>query len=289
LPTSTLHLSDLSTCCQTPHPFRHGGARPFLACGLAFRLVRSEVVGDRSTDTQSSFHDVSYPETPASVAICPPAFYTTETLLCWRFLALSTQNGAEKCGLTSPLRGALTPTLRGLRRIVPLLMVRPLIHHSPRFLRNRRRHHLSMRTLPFETYNNYSYFQNKEARRRRMLACVEAVASLRLLVVCCIGFRLERLGEIGKLVSEIGHIEKANQSSTSTSDPSFIVRCHYTLDVSFTRGRSADTGQQLAAGACWVRGERTGTPSIAIRTTRRGGMEERSEDREMSQDSMGAR
>ncbi len=122
-----------------------------------------------------------------------------------------------------------------------------------------------------------------------MLACVEAVASLRLLVVCCIGFRLERLGEIGKLVSEIGHIEKANQSSTSTSDPSFIVRCHYTLDVSFTRGRSADTGQQLAAGACWVRGERTGTPSIAIRTTRRGGMEERSEDREMSQDSMGAR
>ncbi|KAI9456395.1 hypothetical protein BJY52DRAFT_1212975, partial [Lactarius psammicola] len=72
----------------------------------------------------------------------------------------------------------------------------------------------------FETCNNRSYFQNEDARHRRMRACVEAAASL----VCCIDFRLEWLGEVGKLVSEIGHIEKINQSPTTTSDPSFIVR-----------------------------------------------------------------
>ncbi|KAI9432853.1 hypothetical protein H4582DRAFT_1036346 [Lactarius indigo] len=70
----------------------------------------------------------------------------------------------------------------------------------------------------FETCNNHSYFPNEEARRRRMRACAEAAASL----VCCIDFRLEWLGEVGKLVSEIGHIEKINQSLTTTSDPSFI-------------------------------------------------------------------
>ncbi|KAF8265739.1 hypothetical protein EI94DRAFT_280614 [Lactarius quietus] len=56
--------------------------------------------------------------------------------------------------------------------------------------------------------------------RRRMRACVEAVASL----VCCIDFRLEWFGEVGKLVSEIGDIEQINQSSSTASDPSFIVR-----------------------------------------------------------------
>jgi hypothetical protein len=72
----------------------------------------------------------------------------------------------------------------------------------------------------FETCNNHSSFPNEEARRRRMRACVEAAASL----VCCIDFRLEWLGEVGKLVSEIGRIESINQSPTTTSDPSFIVR-----------------------------------------------------------------
>ena len=72
----------------------------------------------------------------------------------------------------------------------------------------------------FETCNNHSSFPNEEARRRRMRACVEASASL----VCCIDFRLEWLGEVGKLVSEIGHIENINQSPATTSDPSFIVR-----------------------------------------------------------------
>jgi hypothetical protein len=72
----------------------------------------------------------------------------------------------------------------------------------------------------FETCNNHSSFPNEEARRRRMRACVEAAASL----VFCIDFRLEWLGEVGKLVSEIGRIENINQSPTTPSDPSFIVR-----------------------------------------------------------------
>ena len=72
----------------------------------------------------------------------------------------------------------------------------------------------------FETCKNHSYFQNEEARHRRMRACVEAAASL----VCCIDFRLDRFGDIGKLISEIGDIEKINQSLTTTSDPSFVIR-----------------------------------------------------------------
>ena len=53
-----------------------------------------------------------------------------------------------------------------------------------------------------------------------MRACVEAAASL----VCCIDFRLDWFGEVGKLVSEIGRIEKINESPTTTSDQSFIIR-----------------------------------------------------------------
>ncbi|KAH9170101.1 hypothetical protein EDB89DRAFT_1356394 [Lactarius sanguifluus] len=113
-----------------------------------------------------------------------------------------------------------------------------LIHHSPRPLEGTAADTISrsVRYL-FETCNNRSYFQNEEARRRRLRACVEAAASL----VCGINFRLEWFGEVGKLVSEIGHIEEINRSPTTTSDPSFI---------------------QPAAGACWVRGERTGPLSI---------------------------
>jgi hypothetical protein len=72
----------------------------------------------------------------------------------------------------------------------------------------------------FQTCNNHSHFENEQARRRRMRVCVEAVASL----VCCFDFPLSSFGEVGKLVSEIGHMEKIKQSPTTTSDPSFIVR-----------------------------------------------------------------
>jgi hypothetical protein len=72
----------------------------------------------------------------------------------------------------------------------------------------------------FETCKNHSYFETEEARHRRMRACVEAAASL----VCCTYFPLDWFGEIDKLVNEIGPIEKINESPTTTSDQSFIVR-----------------------------------------------------------------
>lgn len=37
-------------------------------------------------------------------------------------------------------------------------------------------------------------------------------------------FRLEWFGEVGMLVSEMGHLEQTDTSPTSSSDPSFIVR-----------------------------------------------------------------
>ena len=52
-----------------------------------------------------------------------------------------------------------------------------------------------------------------------MRACVEVVASL----VCFIDFQLEWLGDIDKLVSEIGHIENINQLATTIPNPSFII------------------------------------------------------------------
>ena len=97
----------------------------------------------------------------------------------------------------------------------------------------------------FETCRNPSYFESKEARRRRMHACVEAAASL----VCCTDFRLEWLGDVGKLVSEIGQIEQVNLSSMITSDPSFVVRWTCLSLVSVQRILGSDRLQVLAAYA----------------------------------------
>ena len=97
----------------------------------------------------------------------------------------------------------------------------------------------------FETCRNPSYFESEEARRRRMHACVEATASL----VCCIDFRLEWLGDVGKLVSEIGQIEQVNLSSMITSDPSFVVRWTCLSLVSVQRILGSDRLQVLAAYA----------------------------------------
>ena len=94
----------------------------------------------------------------------------------------------------------------------------------------------------FETCKNHSYFENEEARHRRMRACVEGAASL----VCCIDFKLDWFGEVGKLVSEIGHIENINQSATTTSDPSFIIRWTCLSLVSVQRILASDRLQVLA-------------------------------------------
>jgi hypothetical protein len=96
----------------------------------------------------------------------------------------------------------------------------------------------------FETCKNHSYFENEEARHRRMRACVEAAASL----VCCIDFQLDRFGEIGKLVSEIGRIENTNESPTTTSDQSFIVRWTCLSLLSVQRIISGNEQLQAHAG-----------------------------------------
>ena len=97
----------------------------------------------------------------------------------------------------------------------------------------------------FETCKNHSYFETEEARHRRMRACVEAASSL----VCCIDFQLDWFGEIGKLVSEIGRIENINESPTTTSDHSFIIRWTCLSLVSIQQILSSNRLQGLAAYA----------------------------------------
>ncbi|KAH9016778.1 hypothetical protein EDB85DRAFT_2204753 [Lactarius pseudohatsudake] len=88
----------------------------------------------------------------------------------------------------------------------------------------------------FDPCNHHSYFENDGARHRRMRLCVEATSSL----VCLIDYRLDRFGEIGKVVSEIGHIENISQSLTTSSDTSFVIRwtCLSLVDIQRTLGRN---------------------------------------------------
>ena len=97
----------------------------------------------------------------------------------------------------------------------------PLMHHSSRFPEGTAGDTICrcVRYL-FETCKNHSYFENEEARHRRMRACVEAAASL----ICCIDFQLDWFGDVSKLVSEIGRIENINESPMTASDQSFIIR-----------------------------------------------------------------
>jgi hypothetical protein len=97
----------------------------------------------------------------------------------------------------------------------------------------------------FETCKNHSYFETEEARHRRMRACVEAAASL----VCCIDFQLDWFGEVGKLVSEIGRIENINESPTTTSDQSFIIRWTCLSLLSVQRILSSNRLQVIAGYA----------------------------------------
>ena len=122
----------------------------------------------------------------------------------------------------------------------------PLMHHSLRFPEGTAGDTICrcVRYL-FETCKNHSYFANDEERHRRMRACVEASASL----VCCTGFQLEWFGEVSKLVSEIGRIENINESPTTTTDQSFIVRWTCLSLVSFQQILGSDRLKVLAAYA----------------------------------------
>ena len=72
----------------------------------------------------------------------------------------------------------------------------------------------------FETYNTEGDTMNKEARRRRMHGCIETAASL----VCCTDIQLGQFGEVGEVLSELGHSEKIEELSTIRSNPSFTIR-----------------------------------------------------------------
>ena len=96
----------------------------------------------------------------------------------------------------------------------------PLMHHSSRFPDGTSGNICRCVRYLFETCKNRSYFANDEERRRRMRACVEAAASL----LFCVDFQLGWFGDVSKLVSEIGRIENINDSPTTTTDQSFILR-----------------------------------------------------------------
>ena len=72
----------------------------------------------------------------------------------------------------------------------------------------------------FGTYNKEGQSMNKEAQRKRIRGCIEAAASL----VCCTNIPLGRFGEVGEVLSEVGHTENINDLSTIRSNPSFAVR-----------------------------------------------------------------
>ncbi|KAI9462668.1 hypothetical protein F5148DRAFT_212707 [Russula earlei] len=72
----------------------------------------------------------------------------------------------------------------------------------------------------FESYNNEGGSVKEEARRLRLHGCVETAASL----VCCTDVKLESFGEVGKLLSELGHNERIHEPSTIRSNPSFTIR-----------------------------------------------------------------
>ena len=72
----------------------------------------------------------------------------------------------------------------------------------------------------FGTYNKEGHSMNKEVQRKRIRGCIEAAASF----VCCTDIQLGRFGEVGEVLSEVGHTEKINDLSIIRSNPSFAVR-----------------------------------------------------------------
>ena len=69
----------------------------------------------------------------------------------------------------------------------------------------------------------YNCSMDKEARRRCMQGCIETVASL----VCCTNVQLDwfgEVGEVGEVLSEVGHTEGVNVLSTIRSIPLFTIQ-----------------------------------------------------------------
>ena len=71
-----------------------------------------------------------------------------------------------------------------------------------------------------ETCKNRGLFATEELWRKRTRACIETTASL----VCCADAELSWFGDIGKLLGEIGSVEKAQESSSVGMDEPFVMR-----------------------------------------------------------------
>lgn len=72
----------------------------------------------------------------------------------------------------------------------------------------------------FDTCKNRSLFANDDLWRRRARACTETAASF----VCCTDIKLELFGDIGRLLSDLGKVEKIQELSAAGSDGSFVTR-----------------------------------------------------------------
>ena len=72
----------------------------------------------------------------------------------------------------------------------------------------------------FESYNTEGVTTNEEARRRRMQGCIETAAFL----VFYTYIQLDQFGEVGEVLSELGHSEEIGELSTIRSNPSFTIR-----------------------------------------------------------------
>ena len=72
----------------------------------------------------------------------------------------------------------------------------------------------------FETYRYEGDSMDTKERRLHMRGCVDAAASL----VCCTELDLDRFGEVGEVLSDVGDKEGTNNPLTIISNPLFTVR-----------------------------------------------------------------
>ncbi|KAH9170227.1 hypothetical protein EDB89DRAFT_1979507 [Lactarius sanguifluus] len=71
-----------------------------------------------------------------------------------------------------------------------------------------------------DTCNNRGLFAKEELWRQRARGCIETVASL----VFCADLESELFGDLGRLLGELGKVEKIRELSAAESDGSFVAR-----------------------------------------------------------------
>ena len=95
-----------------------------------------------------------------------------------------------------------------------------------------------------DTCNDRSLFENQELWRKRARGCVETVASL----MFCADIKVELFGDLGRLLRELGNVEKIRELSAAGSDGSFVARWTC-LSLIVTRGMVETEVKAMAAGA----------------------------------------